>query len=143
MKTTAKVVGTAMILLGSMILTGCAGGPTGPEAIETRTTAGIRVTGAGSELYTKIDKSWTEVEDCWGVKVNGEKVTVTVQEPELYDKQGQGVIRVNGQLVYGMRIGNGIWVPPDLAALRHEFSHLIGERATGHLVDNGAGRCWV
>lgn len=53
------------------------------------------------------------------------------------------MIRVNGTLVYGMRIGNQVWVAPDLAALRHEFSHVVGERATGRLVENGDGKCWL
>jgi len=90
-----------------------------------------------------IDERWAEVEGCWGVQTNSSKVSVTVQAPELRDKQGVGVIRVNGQLVYGMRLGNQVWVAQDLAALRHEFSHVIGERATGRPIDNGDGRCWL
>ena len=145
MKTTAKakVVGGAMILLGAMIITGCSGGPTSPDAAADRTAAGIRVIGAGSELHSVIDQRWTEVENCWGVMVSGEKQTVTIQQPELYDKAGKGVIRVNGTLVYGLRIGNQVWVAPDLAALRHEFSHVVGERVTGNLAENGNGKCWL
>jgi hypothetical protein len=101
------------------------------------------VIGGGSELHSVIDKAWVEVENCWGVTVSGEKLTVTIQQPELYDKAGKGVIRVNGTLVYGMRIGDRIWVAPDLAALRHEFSHVVGERATGNLAENSAGKCWL
>ena len=145
MKTTAmaKVVGGVVILLGAMFITGCGGGPTSPDAAADRTAAGIRVIGGGSELYSVIDQKWTEVENCWGAAVSSEKQTVTIQQPELYDKAGLGVIRVNGTLVYGMRIGNQVWVAPDLAALRHEFSHVVGERVTGHLVDNGDGKCWL
>ncbi len=145
MRTTAraKAVGGAMILLGTILLAGCSGGPTSPDAAADRTAAGIRLIGAGSELHSVIDQYWTEVETCWNVEESAENVSVTVQEPELYDSQGQGVIRVNDQLVYGMRIGNGIWVATDLAALRHEFSHLIGELATGKSVENGDGRCWL
>ena len=145
MKTTAtvKVVGGALILLGTMFITGCGGGPTSPDAAADRTAAGIRVIGGGSELHPVVDKNWSEVENCWGVAVSAERQTVTIQQPELYDKGGRGVIRFNGELVYGMRIGNKVWVAPDLAALRHEFSHVIGERATGHLVDNNSGKCWL
>ncbi|HWR98531.1 MAG TPA: hypothetical protein VN317_08930, partial [Candidatus Methanoperedens sp.] len=80
---------------------------------------------------------------CWGVREGGERVSVAVLQPELYDAQGRGVIRVNGTLVYGMRIADTVWVPPDLAALRHEFSHIVAERATGRPVENGDGRCWL
>ena len=145
MKTTAKakVLGGAMILLGAMIITGCSGGPTSPDAASDRTAAGIRVIGAGSEQHSAIDQRWAEVENCWGVQVSGEKLTVTVQQPELYDEAGKGVIRVNGTLVYGLRIDNKVWVATDLAALRHEFSHVVGERVTGRLIENGAGKCWL
>lgn len=143
MRTAAKAIGGAMILLGAMILTGCGAGPTSPDAATDRTAAGIRVIGAGTELHPVIDDRWAEVERCWGVQVSGDRVSVTVQAPELLDKQGQGVIRVNGELVYGMRVGNQVWVATDLAALRHEFSHVLGEQATGHRVADGEGRCWL
>ncbi len=145
MKTTARAnaVGGAMILLGTMIFTGCGGGPTSPDTAADRTAAGIRVIGAGSELHSVIDQRWAEVESCWGTAGSGDKQTVTILQPELYDKSGLGVIRVNGTLVYGMRIGDKVWVAPDMAALRHEFSHVVGERVTGHLVENGAGKCWL
>ncbi len=145
MRTTAKAkaAGGIMILLGAMLIAGCSGGPTSPDSPADRTTAGIRVIGAGSELHSAIDQRWAEVESCWGVAMSGERQTVTVQQPELYDKAGQGVIRVNGQLVYGLRIGDKVWVASDLAALRHEFSHVVGERATGRPVENGGGRCWL
>ena len=145
MKTTAKakVLGGAMILLGTMFLAGCGGGPTGADDATGRTDNGIRVIGAGSEMNATIDQKWAEVENCWGAQVSGEKQTVTIQQPELYDKTGLGVIRVNGTLVYGMRIGNQVWVAPDLAALRHEFSHVVGELVTGKMVENGAGKCWL
>jgi len=139
----AKLVGGAAILLGAMVLTGCGGGPTSPDAASDRTAAGIRVIGAGTELHPVIDQRWEEVERCWGARVSGAKLTVTVQEPEFYDKMGQGVIRVNDTLVYGMRIADHVWVAPDLAALRHEFSHVVAERVNGHLVENGDGRCWL
>jgi hypothetical protein len=139
----AKLVGGTMILLGAMFITGCSGGPASPDEATDRTATGIRVVGAGPELHAAIDQRWAEVEDCWGVMVSGGKQTVTIQQPERYDKAGLGVIRVNGELVYGMRIGDKIWVAPDLAALRHEFSHVVGERATGHLVENGEGKCWL
>ena len=42
-----------------------------------------------------------------------------------------------------MRLGDKVWVAPDLAALRHELSHVVAERATGHPVDNNDGRCWL
>ena len=132
-----------MILLGAMFISGCSGGPTGADAATGRTDNGIRVIGAGSDLYSAIDQRWVEVENCWGTTGSGDKQTVTILEPELYDKAGLGVIRVNGTLVYGMRIGNQVWVAPDLAALRHEFSHVVGERVTGKLVENGAGKCWL
>ena len=132
-----------MILLGAIFMSGCSGGPTGADAAAGRTDAGIRVIGAGSDLYSTIDRQWAEVESCWGSAASGEKQTVTIQQPELYDAKGLGVIRVNGTLVYGMRIGNQVWVAPDLAALKHEFSHVIGERTTGQLVENGAGKCWL
>lgn len=131
------------MLLGAMFITGCSGGPTSPDAAADRTAAGIRVIGAGPELHPAIDQRWAEVERCWGVTGDGDSQTVTVQQPELFDNLGQGVIRVNGTLVYGMRIGDRIWVAPDLAALRHEFSHVIGERATGRPIENGDSRCWL
>lgn len=145
MRTTAraKAVGGAIILLGALVLTGCGGGPTGPDTAADRTAAGIRVIGGGAELLPVIDQRWAEVENCWGVTDRLDKPTVTIQQPELYDKMGQGVIRVSGQLVYGMRIANSVWVAPDLAALRHEFSHVVGEYATGHAVENAAGKCWL
>lgn len=145
MKTAAavKAIGGAVILLGAMVLTGCGGGPTSPDAAADRTAAGIRVIGAGPELHPAIDERWAEVENCWATQVGGDKVSVTIAATELRDKMGQDVIRVNGQLVYGMRLGNQVWVASDLAALRHEFSHLIGERATGHQVNDGEGRCWL
>ena len=143
MKAMARVVGGAMVLLGTLVVTGCGGGPTSPDATADRTAAGIRVIGGGSELHPAIDQRWAEVEACWKVQESGERVSVTIQEPEFYDKQGLGVIRVNGQLVYGLRLENQIWVAADLAALRHEFSHVIGERATGASVENGDGRCWL
>ena len=132
-----------MILLGAMFISGCSGGPTGADATTGRTDEGIRVIGAGSDLYSTIDKRWVEVETCWGSAGSGEKQTVTIQQPELYDAQGLGVIRVNGALAYGMRVGNQVWVAPDLAALRHEFSHVVGERVTGKRVENGGGKCWL
>lgn len=132
-----------MILLGAMLISGCSGGPTGADAAAGRTDEGIRVIGAGSDLYPTIDKSWAEVESCWGTAGGGEKQTVTVQQPELYDARGLGVIRVDGTLVYGMRIGDQVWVAPDLAALKHEFSHVVGERVTGKQVENGTGKCWL
>lgn len=143
MKAMARVIGGAAVLLGAMVLTGCGGGPTSPDAAADRTAAGIRVIGGGSELHPVIDQRWAEVEECWNVEESGERVSVTLQEPELYDKQGLGVIRVNGQLVYGLRAGNQVWVATDMAALRHEFSHVIGERATGSLVADGSGKCWL
>lgn len=145
MKTAAKarVVGGALILLGAMFSTGCGVGPTSPDTAEDRTAAGIRVIGSGPEVFPVIDQRLAEVESCWGARVNRERQTVTIQQPELFDSAGQGVIRVNGQLVYGMRIGNQVWVATDLAALRHEFSHVVGEQATGRPVENGAGKCWL
>ena len=143
MKAMAKMIGGTTVLLGALAFTGCGGGPTSPDAAADRTAAGIRVIGVGSELHPVIDQRWTEVEKCWGVAQGGEQVSVTVQEPERYDSLGQGVIRVDGNLVYGLRVGNQVWVATDLAALRHEFSHVIGERATGRPVSDGDGRCWL
>ena len=145
MRTTAmaKAVGGTIILLGTMLITACGVGPTSPDTAADRTAAGIRVIGGGSDQYAVIDQRWNEVERCWGVTMDGGKQTVTIQQPELYDKSGRGVIRVQGQLVYGMRIGDKVWVAPDLAALRHEFSHVVGETATGHPVENNAGQCWL
>lgn len=131
------------MLLGTLLLAGCGGGPTSADTIEERTAKGILVVGAGSETYSEIDSRLAEVESCWGVTIDGEKLTVTVTQPELYDSAGQGVIRINGTLVYGMRAGNTVWVAPDLAALRHELSHVVGESATGTLIENGNGKCWL
>lgn len=145
MKTTAwaKATQAAIILLGAMFIAGCDGGPTGADAASERTENGIRVIGAGPDLYATIDQRWAEVESCWNGNDSGVKPTVTIVEPELYDQSGQGVIRVNGTLVYGMRSGDRVWVAPDLAALRHEFSHIVGQRVTGQAVDNNSGQCWL
>lgn len=143
MRTMAKTVGGAIILLGTLVLTGCGGGPTGPDAATDRTAAGIRVTGAGTELHPVIDQQWAEVVDCWHARESGERLLVSIQQPELLDNQGRGVIRVGGQLVYGLRIADHVWVAPDLGALRHEFSHVVAERVTGRPVENYDGRCWL
>lgn len=139
----ARLAVGAVMLLGAMVAGGCGAGPAGPDAVEERTGAGIKVVGAGAELHPAVDERWADVERCWGAQESGERVTVTVQAPELYDREGRGVIRVNGTLVYGMRVGDRVWVAPDLGALRHEFSHLIGEAVTGRPVTDGAGRCWL
>lgn len=144
MKTTGKWLGGgALALLGMLAIPGCGAGPTGPDEATENTATGIRVVGGGPELHSAIDGRWGEVTACWGVAESGRRVTVMVQKPEFLDARGVGVIRVNGTLCYGMRIADTVWVAPDLAALRHEFSHIVAERVTGRPVENGDGRCWL
>jgi hypothetical protein len=142
-------IGAGSIALASSLfvltLSGCGGGssPVGPDEMGGRTAAGISVEGAEPALFPAIDGAWAEVTGCWGVAVDGGGVKVSVKTPELTDAAGRGVIRYDGKLVYGARVGNHVYVASDLAALRHEFSHLVGEKATGGPADNGAGRCWL
>jgi hypothetical protein len=123
------------------MVAGCGGGPTGPDDPNTLTPAGIEVT--GTENLAAVDAAWGQVNGCWQTNVGGTGVRVIVMAPEITDKNGLGVIRYQGNLVYGARDGYSIYVATDLAALKHEFSHLVGEVATGGLVDNGQGKCWL
>lgn len=125
------------------VLGGCGSSVTGPDGEGEKTGAGIEVRGAGTESFQKVDGAWSEVNNCWGINMNGSNIVVTVMTPEFYDKSGLGVIRYSGELYYGVRVGNKVYVAPDMAALRHEFSHIVGEKTTGHLVDNGASKCWL
>jgi hypothetical protein len=133
----------AAVLLSSLLamLTGCGGGPTGPDDPNSQTPAGIEV--AGTVDFAAVDAAWNDVNRCWQATVPGTGVRVTAMQPEITDKNGKGVIRFQGALVYGARDGYSIYVATDLAALRHEFSHLVGELATGSSVDNGNGKCWI
>ncbi len=126
------------------MLSGCAGLPTTPEtSIEGRTSLGIGVSGASSDVYPRIDQDWLKVNSCWGSSVNGDAVTVIVMTPSHTDDAGLQVFEYHGQYYYGMRTGDKIYVCPDLAALKHEFSHLVGEKTVGHQIDNGYGQCWL
>jgi hypothetical protein len=134
------------LLAGALsILTGCGGGSvTGPdEAAGGRTALGISVNGAGAESFASIDESWRQVTSCWAAAVDPRGVRVEVREPETRDRAGDEVIRFDGRLCYGARQGNVVYVATDLRALRHEFSHLVGEAATGGPVENAGGRCWL
>lgn len=137
----AKSAGFVAVVLLSALLTGCGGGPTGPDDPISQTPAGIEVTGTAD--FAAVDAAWSDVNRCWQSTIPGTGVRVTAMTPEITDKNGQGVIRFQGNLVYGARDGYAIYVATDLAALRHEFSHLVGEAATGGLVENGNGKCWI
>ena len=94
-------------------------------------------------MYTKIDQNWTAVNECWGTSLDGHNVTVEIMSPAFTDSAGTQVFKYGSDYYYGLRNGNRVKVCPDLAALRHEFSHLVGQAATGSLVANGAGQCWL
>jgi hypothetical protein len=109
-----------------------------------RTPRGISVVNGSNDMYPAVDQAWHDVCGCWKAQLDPQGVRVIIRKPVLHDKQGQGVFRwVDKKLYYGLRQGNTVWVCPDLAALKHEFSHMIGEEKTGHLVDNGSGKCYL
>ncbi len=134
---------TISVLL-SVLIAGCGGLPTSPEtAVEGRTSLGLGVAGAGQELYDGIDRDWATVNKCWDTSLDGHDVTVEIMEPAFTDNRGTQVFEFESNYYYGLRMGNNIMVCADLAALKHEFSHLVGQSATGIPVQNGMGKCWL
>jgi len=138
------IVETALVVAAiSCFLPGCRG-VTGPDEYgDGETPRGIRVKGGSPDNYATIDDVWNEVNKCWNTSVSTDGVQVEIRVAEVHDSRGQGGFSYNGKLVYGVRIGNQIIVADDLLALRHEFSHLVGEHARGYPVENGAGVCWL
>lgn len=136
--------GLVIALLVLALLAGCLGTPSGPgEASVGRTPLQILVEGAGPELYAAIDRDWLAVNSCWRARVDASLVRVRVVPASYRDRNGVGIFEYAGQYVYGLRVGNEVTVTPDLAALKHEFSHLVGEDKTGRPVGHDAGRCWL
>ncbi len=133
----------AMLVMAAAVLQGCTALTSPDEAIDGRTPLGIGVQGGSNALYSAIDTEWNEVNLCWGIALDPKDITVIIMQPDLTDSTGNGVFKYSGSYYYGMRSGNTVRVCPDLAALRHEFSHIAGQAATGHAMANDSGQCWL
>lgn len=137
------LVGLVGFLMAVLCIMGGCAVPTTPTGIDGRTPLGIRIGGGGSELHERIDTDWLLVNECWGTSLDPSDVTVIIMAPDLFDEKGLGVFKLDRDFYYGVRSGNTIRVCPDLAALKHEFSHLVGEHVLYSQVPHGYGSCWM
>ncbi len=138
-RTSTIVTGLALMLL----LGGCSTLTTSPTSVSDQTNSGISIIGGGEELYGQIDRDWQETNTCWGSNYEGAGISVQIMPQALKDSGGLQVFQYEGGYYYGLRQGDNVKVCNDLAALKHEFSHVIGERVTGQLVANNSGKCWL
>jgi hypothetical protein len=91
----------------------------------------------------QIDAAWTDVAACWHYTGSTRGVSV-----EIVEDWHQGRVQYfacqespTGWCA-GLTLGTYVMVPPDMVALRHEFSHLIGAFA-GYATPNYLGKCWL
>ncbi len=138
-RTNTIVTGLALMLL----LGGCGSLTTSPTSVLDQTDSGITIIGGSEEIYAQVDRDWQETNACWGSNYDGAGISVQIMPQALKDSGGLQVFQYEGSYYYGLRQGDNVKVCNDLAALKHEFSHVIGERVTGQRVANDSGKCWL
>lgn len=86
------------------------------------------------------DTAWREVVACYGSEPD--KPVVIVRE-DCRSKYAAQDFPVGQGWVHGWYHGGKVEVCPDLAALRHEFSHHVSLHVRGYEGHDGEGVCWL
>ena len=96
------------------------------------------------EWSADYDEDWKAVIACWGAPADTKKPYVIVRD-DCRSKWGSQDFYLKGyeDWVFGYQHYPCVEVCPDLAALRHEFSHHVTVVAFGRNGLNGDGVCWL
>jgi hypothetical protein len=109
-----------------------------------KTSAGVKVDTRGYAVdMDKIDGDWRAVAECWGWSGGARGTVVSISDPVGVNSHGNEYFMYGGNMYMGYQVGLVVFVPPDLAALRHELSHRVCQLQRNPDCENGAGKCWL
>jgi hypothetical protein len=120
------------------MLTGCGG----HTAWKTTPIYAIQVT-PNADL-ARVDAEWKAAAECWGYAGKAD-AWVTVVPCQTDSAGAEYFCGSHGDCYSGLQTGNQVTICPDLAALRHEFSHRVCQMLYGAaaVCKNYSGRCWL